>query len=56
MFQGVIEKRVMMAVKAKIKELQKKYEDGVVELEEKLEKDKTSLADSLVGEIINKVI
>lgn len=57
MFSGkTIEKRVMAVIRAKIKEVQKQYDDGIVALEKKLETDKTDLADKLVASITTKIL
>lgn len=53
---NVIYKRVMTVVKSRIKEQQQKYDDGVKELEEQLEKDKVVLADKLVDAILGKIL
>jgi len=53
---NTIYKRVMLVVKQKIKEAQKEYDDGVVVLEEQLEKDKVALADKLVNAILGKIL
>jgi len=46
----------MEVIKAKIKEAQKEYDDGVVVLEAKLEADKSALADKLVNTILGKIL
>ena len=51
-----IYRRVMEVIKAKIKEAQKEYDDGVVVLEAKLEADKSALADKLVNTILGKIL
>ena len=68
MFGGkLIEKRVMAVVRDKINETQKKYDEKVEKLEEcsvydmieiklKLKTDKENLADTLVNEILSKIL
>lgn len=53
---NTIYKRVMVVIKDRIKEEQKKYDDGAKDLEEQLEKDKAALADKLVNAILGKIL
>lgn len=53
---STIKNRVMAVINEKIKAKQKEHDDGVVELEKKLEEDKLALADRLVDEILSKII
>lgn len=55
-WNNTIYKRVMEVIKAKIKEAQKEYDDGIVVLEKKLEEDKVTLADKLVNAILGKIL
>lgn len=53
---GTIERRIMAAVKAKIKEQQDRYDKGVVELEEEFQVKKEELANALVDAVVSKIL
>lgn len=53
---NTIGKRVMEIIKTRIETAQKKYDEGVKELEAKLEDDKNLLADKHVSDILGKVL
>ncbi len=54
MFGVSIKKLVMKATASKIAEAQKQYDEQVKGLQAKLEEDTVTLADSIVGNIVNK--
>lgn len=56
MFQGKIFKRIMDAVKAKMREAQAEYDQGVTDLNAKLENDISELEDRIVNEFLNKIL
>lgn len=51
-----IKNRVMEAIDAKIKEVQKKHDEELKELEMKFEADQVTLADKHVNSILSKII
>lgn len=56
MFGGIIEKRVMTVIKAKIAAKQKEYDEGVVKIDEEAQIKKEKLADATVDSILNKIL
>ena len=56
MFATSIKKRVMKVIDAKIKEAQKEYEKGCVEIDRDAENQKSVLAEEKVKQIIGKIM
>ena len=56
MSNKIIKKRVMEVIKQKIEVAQQGFDDGCKELDDQLEKDKETLADKKVEEIVGKFV
>lgn len=56
MFGGIIEKRIMSAIKAKIAIVEKDYKNGCEDIDKDAEFAKKQLADTLVESVIGKII
>lgn len=56
MFAGLIQKRVMKALREHVSTKQREYETGVKEIEAEAESKKEKLADTIVDEILTKIL
>lgn len=56
MFQGKIYNKLIKAIKDKIEDAQKRYDEGVKALEQKLEEDKEKLEETIVNNFLKNIL